>query len=102
MFDANTYLIAGTFTASTVAAAIAVFWAHRREKAAERDADHYKEKWTKMWERAVKMEALASRLTDVSVARGDRIVRALAQAKEHPNTRPGKIIDILMGEEPSQ
>lgn len=96
MFDPSLYIVAGSFTAC-VGATIIVFWSDRREKRALEHLADYKGRWELMCGRAADQMDVIKAMRAVSAGLNDRIDRALAQGRAHPHSRPGKIIDILLG-----
>jgi len=93
MFDANTYIIASAF-ATAALSATAVIWADRKEKAAIKDRDEWYDAYYRM---VPEHKATIDSLIASRSMLNERIGRALARAAAHPNTRPGKIVDILRG-----
>jgi len=107
MFEPNTYIIASAF-ATAALSATAVIWADRKEKAAKKDRDEWYEAYYRMVPKQNAtiddlrdlIDELEDTVSDLIASRSmlnERIGRALAQAAAHPNTRPGKIVDILRG-----
>ena len=96
MFDANTYVVAGAFAAVAVAA----YLVHRQHKTCEHlkeRANHYKNKSINMEARNTVLQSVLNAKEDICGLLNDRIDRALERATKHPNTRPDKIVEILMG-----